>query len=234
MGVRCCRRRWRLPGAPSRGRIRPTAMIARLRHRLGGGLAWGAAVLALGLTARALWAAYAEADPLEGRFDDSVFYHYAGASLAEGRGYVHFLTREATALFPPGYPFFLAGLYRAFGADPAVAEGANVVLGALSGVLAFALATALFGRRAGLTAGLALALFPSQVLFVPALMSEVLFTFLLLSALLLAVAASRARRRSLPLAAAVGAVAGAAALVRGEGMLIPLIVVPFWAVALAS
>src|SRR3990170_243181 len=204
------------------------------RGRLRDGVVAGAAVFALGLLARGLWAAYADGDPLDGRFDDCLFYHFAGASLARGDGYVSFVTGDSTALFPPGYPFFLAGLYRAFGADPAVAEGANVVLGALSGVLAFALATALFGRRAGLTAGLALALFPSQVLFVPALMSEVLFTFLLLSALLLAVAASRARRRALPLAAAVGAVAGAAALVRGEGMLIPLIVVPFWAVALAS
>ncbi len=192
------------------------------------------AVFAIALLARALWAAYANASPLDGRFDDSVFYHFAGANLAQGNGYLSAWTGDTTALMPPGYPFFLAGLYRAFGPDPAVAEAANVVLGALTSVLALALATALFGARAGLLTGLVLAVFPGQVLFVPALMSEVLFTFLLLSALLLAVVLTRTGWQKVPLAAAVGAVSGAAALVRGEGMLVILMVAPFWAFALAD
>src|SRR3972149_4138823 len=116
-------------------------------------VSWGAAVFAVALLARALWAAYADGGPLDGRFDDSVFYHYAAAWLARGDGYVSFLSGQATALFPPGYPFFLAGLYRVFGVDPAVGEAANVVLGALTCVLVFALATALFDRRGGPAGG---------------------------------------------------------------------------------
>src|SRR3990172_10042803 len=88
------------------------------------------AVFALALLVRALWAAYAEADPTDGRFDDSVFYHYAARSLAEGRGYVSPLTGESTALMPPGYPFFLSALYATFGADTQAGEGAHAGPGA--------------------------------------------------------------------------------------------------------
>jgi 4-amino-4-deoxy-L-arabinose transferase-like glycosyltransferase len=66
-------------------------------------------------------------------------------------------------------------------------------------------------------------------------MSEGLFTFLFVGALLLAVlAARRAGRGRILLAAATGLVAGLAALVRGEGLFIPLMVVPFWAFAWAD
>jgi 4-amino-4-deoxy-L-arabinose transferase-like glycosyltransferase len=201
-------------------------------------LAWvaaGLAVFALALGARALWAGYADANPTDGRFDDSLFYHYAARSVAEGRGYVSFLSGDSTALFPPGYPFFLGGLYKAFGPDPQSGETANVILGAATCVLAFALGGLLLGWRVGLAAGLILALFPGQALFVPALMSEVLFTFLFVAALLLAVLAARrrARRRAL-LVAATGLTAGVAALVRGEALFVPLMILPFWALAWAD
>ena len=193
------------------------------------------AVFGLALLVRVLWAVYAEADPTDGRFDDSVFYHQAARALADGRGYVSPWTGEDTALFPPGYPFFLAGLYAVFGADPQVGESANVLLGAATCGLAFALGRLLFGWRAGLAAGLILAFFPGQALFVPTLMSEGLFAFLLVGALLLAVlAVRRAGRGRLLLAAATGLVAGLAALVRGEGLFIPLMIVPFWALAWAD
>jgi 4-amino-4-deoxy-L-arabinose transferase-like glycosyltransferase len=198
---------------------------------MGGALA----VFALALVVRALWAGYAEADPTDGRFDDSVFYHQAARALAAGRGYVSPWTGEDTALFPPGYPFFLAGLYAIFGAEPQVGESANVLLGAATCGLAFALGGLLFGWRAGLAAGLMLTFFPGQALFVPALMSEGLFTFLFVAALLLAVLAARSRARDrFLLATATGLVAGLAALVRGEGLFIPLMVVPFWALAWAG
>jgi 4-amino-4-deoxy-L-arabinose transferase-like glycosyltransferase len=193
------------------------------------------AVFALALCARALWAAYADADPTDGRFDDSVFYHYAARSLDEGRGYTSFLSGDSTALFPPGYPFFLGGLYAAFGPDPQVGETANVILGAATCVLAFALAGLLLGWRAGVAAGLILALFPGQVLYVPALMSEVLFTFLFVAVLLLAALATRLRARGRTLlVAATGLTAGLAALVRGEALFIPLMILPFWAIAWAD
>jgi 4-amino-4-deoxy-L-arabinose transferase-like glycosyltransferase len=201
-------------------------------------VAWAAGVLvvfALALLVRALWASYAEADPADGRLDDSVFYDYAARSLADGRGYVSPWTGEETALFPPGYPFFLAGLYAVFGADPQVGESANVLLGAATCGLAFALGRLLFGWKAGLAAGLILAFFPGQALFVPALMSEGLFTFLFVAALLLAVlTARRAGRDRMLLAAATGLAAGLAALVRGEGLFIPVMILPFWALAWAD
>ena len=199
--------------------------------------AWALGIFAVALAARGAWSAYASADPFDGRLDDSPFYHFAARELAQGHGYLSLWSGgEPTALFPPGYPFFLGGLYFLFGVDPVVGEIANVILGAATAVLAFALATLLFGRRTGVLAGTLLALFPGQALFLPALMSEVLFTFLLLLALVLAVWLVRRRtqpdqsapRPGLLAPAAVGLIAGLAALVRGEGMLIPLIAVPFW------
>ncbi len=199
-------------------------------------VAAGLAVFALALGARGLWAAYADANPTDGRFDDSLFYHYAARSVAEGRGYVSFMSGDSTALFPPGYPFFLGGLYKAFGPDPQAGETANVILGAATCVLAFALGGLLLGWRVGLAAGLILALFPGQALSVPALMSEVLFTFLFVAGSAPGRPWQHASGRAteLLLVAATGLTAGLATLVRGEALFVPLMVLPFWALAWAD
>src|SRR3990172_512425 len=74
-------------------------------------LAWLAAIVLAALGLRLVWAAFASADPTDGRFDDSVFEHFVAVSLEKGGGYNNPYTSLVTAQPPPGYPFFLAGLY---------------------------------------------------------------------------------------------------------------------------
>ncbi len=126
---------------------------------------WMAAAVALALLLRIVWVLYATADPLDGRFNDSVFYHTVAAHLAGGGGYTNPWTFLPTAQFAPGYPFFLTGLYWLFGPHLTVAEVANAVLGAATVGVVYLLALRLFDNISARIAAFLLAVFPGQILF---------------------------------------------------------------------
>ena len=195
---------------------------------------WGAGIFLLGFLTRGLWAAFVSAPPDGSRLDDSVIYHAAAASIADGNGYVSPWSGMETALFPPGYPFFLSILYKVFGLNFQHGEVANVVLGALTCVAVLLLGTILFSPKVGIVSGLVLAVYPNQVLFVPVILSEVLFTFLLVTVLLVAVWVGRRPQMGVLPVLGVGALVGVSALVRTEANMLLLIVPVFWLVTLAS
>jgi hypothetical protein len=95
---------------------------------------------------------------------DANQYFVMARNVAAGRGvadsflqpYVH-----ATAFRPPLYPALLGGLFHLFGVHLAVAQAANVILGAVVVVLAERLATKIAGTAAGLGAAVAVGLCPS-------------------------------------------------------------------------
>jgi len=60
---------------------------------------------------------------------DEPVYHGIAANLAEGQGYVY--DGQPTARYGPGYPVFIAAIYRTFGVNPVFGRFGNVVLGAL-------------------------------------------------------------------------------------------------------
>ncbi|MCH8949862.1 MAG: glycosyltransferase family 39 protein, partial [Chloroflexi bacterium] len=191
---------------------------------------WMAAAVALALLLRIVWVLYATADPLDGRFNDSVFYHVVAVNLMEGGGYVNPFTFLPTAQFAPGYPFFLAGLYWIFGPHLTVAEAANAVLGAATVGVVYLLALRLFDSISARIAAFLLAVFPGQILFASVVYSETLFTFLFVLGLLLALVA----RKQTPASGwrwllAFGLVAGAASLVRGAGLALLVIGPAYWA-----
>jgi len=109
---------------------------------------------------------------------DFRLYHNIASELLNGevfgKGYI--------SLFPHtfGYPAILSLLYRIFGPYYPVGQVFNAILGIGISVLLFQAGDILFGRRAGLTAALFWALWPSQVLYSLLLCTEVLFTFLML------------------------------------------------------
>jgi 4-amino-4-deoxy-L-arabinose transferase-like glycosyltransferase len=79
------------------------------------------------------------------------------SSLAHGLGFAspYLANTGPTALVPPVYPVFLAGLFRLFGYTPLsgeIALGVNIVLSALTVVPLYVLARELFGPRCGLVA----------------------------------------------------------------------------------
>ena len=204
--------------------------------RPGGGIAshlvGAAAVVVVALAARSLWVAYAPSDPMDGRiFSDPVFYYYSAAHMADGGGYIQPLTSANTAYWPPGYSLLLTPLFKLFGAHVSIAWGVNIVLGALTCVALYYLGRAVSGERTGIVAGFALALFPGHVFFSSLVLSEVTFTFLVVVALLLAALVSRRTGgRAVWLVVLLGATIGAAALVRGQGLLLIPLAAVFWLV----
>ncbi|MDQ6783521.1 MAG: hypothetical protein M3063_08785 [Actinomycetota bacterium] len=94
---------------------------------------------------------------------DANQYFVMAGNVAAGRGvadsflqpYVH-----ATAFRPPLYPALLGGLLHFVGPYLAVAQAANVLLGALVVILAERVTTKIAGRRAGLVAAIVVGLSP--------------------------------------------------------------------------
>jgi 4-amino-4-deoxy-L-arabinose transferase-like glycosyltransferase len=115
----------------------------------------------------------------------------------------------------PAYPLFLA-LFRLGDASPWVPVLAQVLLSAGLACLAGWCALRLAGRRAGLAAGLLVALDAPSAVMSTLVMTETLFTLLVAGAALLCHLA--ARRQGLPAAAGSGVLAGWAALTRPSAL----------------
>ena len=157
-------------------------------------------------------------------FNDTFFYSWTGAAISMGKGF-SFLG-HASAHWPPGYSFLLAGVYWVFGADTFNALVANAFVGALTVPLVYFIGHRALGRSAAIAAAGALAVFPGQILMADLALAETLYAFEIVAFLALVLALGRGWRALVVL----GVVAGLAALTRGEGLLFPLIVLAFgWA-----
>lgn len=165
-------------------------------------------VCALAFVARAVAAMAIPAAPEV----DAADYHMLAQSLAADRGYVD----DAGKPFgfqPPGYPVFVAAVYRvAGGAHPKAVYLAQAVLGAGSVALIALLAAHFFGPSLGLAAGAVAAFYPMLIYASRALMSENLYVFILLATLWAAVPLVE-KRGGAGRAAAVGALLGLGTLV---------------------
>lgn len=114
----------------------------------------------------------------------------------------------------PGLPIVLVPLYGWLGAVPAAHEAVNLVAGVAGGWLVFAIVRDEWDGRAAASALIGYALLPSLVLFTPVLLSEPLFTTIVLG---MVRAIQLAARRSSPFVAAAvaGVLIAAAQYVRG-------------------
>ena len=114
----------------------------------------------------------------------SDFAYYVGkaTSLAAGQGYAN--GGVPTAFWPPGYPIFLAGVFKLFGSSLAVAKATNIVLWTATTVLVYLLGLKLEGRATAAVAAFIVALFPEFILFANLTSSENLFIPLVLGATL--------------------------------------------------
>ncbi|MBI5285960.1 MAG: glycosyltransferase family 39 protein [Chloroflexi bacterium] len=155
--------------------------------------------------------------------NDAGWYDFFGRQISDGRGYA-LPDNQPTSRWPPGYPLFLGGIYKATHDSQRAARVTQALIGALTAVLAAAIARRSISRNAGLAAGVLVALLPSHALYSSLLMSEVLFTFLIMLALQLGV-----RARSMRAAALAGIVFGAATLVRAQAIVLVIPLVASWA-----
>jgi 4-amino-4-deoxy-L-arabinose transferase-like glycosyltransferase len=112
-------------------------------------------------------------------------YDQIARNLVEGKGYVDDTLRRNYER-PPGYVFFLAGLYRLWGFDLWKVQIAQAVLDSASCVLVFLITALLFrDRRLAVWAAAFHALYYKMINMVTRPMSETLFAFLLLVFVLL-------------------------------------------------
>lgn len=182
---------------------------------------WALAIFALAIVVRSAWVAYANHGPGH----DGWSYWYAANEIADGHGFRDVFSQGYSAARPPAYPYILAGIFKAFGSHVLSAKALNIVAGAATAVLVYALGTRLRDQRAGIIGGIVIALFPSQIYFTSVLMTETLFVFFS-AALVLVLIVLLAKRQSLEpwQALGLGLFLGFLALMRAEALLlVPLL-----------
>ena len=182
----------------------------------------------LGLALRVAWVLYSDFSPTYG--DDAGHYEFLGRSLAAGAGFAN-LNGATTTFWPPGYPLFLAAVYKLpgdlfGGPDVMVALLLNALLGTATIMLVYGIGRRAFGQPEAVFAALLTALFPSLIFLSGVTLSETLFTFLALLGVWLVIEAEYRSNRLLLVPA--GIVVGLAALTRGQALLLPLVLLPFW------
>lgn len=155
---------------------------------------WG--VMAAGLLLRLGWVLYAQPEPPDTWYlagDQFSYFHY-GSEIARGRGYISYITGEATAYYPIGYPGLLGALYFVVLQTPIPDDLMmataifQLLLSVASIWLMFVVGRAVAGARAGLVAAAILAVFPNVIFQVPTIQLETVFIFLVLASLAIIVA----------------------------------------------
>lgn len=114
------------------------------------------------------------------RAGDEPLYHGIAVSLAHGIGYS--VDGQPTARYGPGYPFFVASVYRVAGIRPPAVRLANALLSSLLCLLVAFGAAQVWGKRAGIGAGLFCAFYYPFVQLPLYLMTENLYLPLFVAA----------------------------------------------------
>ena len=187
-----------------------------------------AIIVALAVAVRVAWIAYANVNPLDGRFDDTVFYFTSAQSLAHDFTFRDNFGRYS-AHWPPGYPLAVSAVFATIGTHLLAAKALNVALAAATVVLTYVLGAHVFGSRTAMLAALLLALSPGHAYFSTFVMAEVLFCFGFLAIVTLLVWWTiDARRAGWPQLLVLGAATGCLTLVRAEGVFLPFVFALLW------
>jgi 4-amino-4-deoxy-L-arabinose transferase-like glycosyltransferase len=147
-------------------------------------------------------------------------YDKIAHNLAQGHGYVLAPGTPGTMQRLPLYPLLLAGFFAVLGDSVWPILLAQAAIDALSGLLVRGLADRLFGDRVvSSLAGLLFALYPGFLVASARLVTEPVYTFLLLGAVTLYLVGRSGRVVSAT--ALAGLVLGCAALCKSAGLLLP-------------
>ena len=179
-------------------------------------------IVALGLRV-GLVAATGEQVP----WGDPIDYHKHAAFLAELGNYppsTQAAPDSPAAFRPPAWPYLLAGVYEVTGVHWTAARLTAAVLGALTVLLVYGIAGALFGHVAARWAGWLAAVFPPMVFLSGSPVVENLFVLVMLVAVF-ATLRARAGPHSLRWALVAGAACGLGALTRPNGLVLVVPVV---------
>jgi glycosyltransferase involved in cell wall biosynthesis len=144
---------------------------------------------ALAFAVRALYVAYIPQFAIEGG-DGTVYL-----SLSDYvRGLVETVPKNDLRFFPVGYPYFLAAIRAVFGNDLLWIRLAQSLLSAATVFVAALAARHWLGRKTGLLTGALLAVYTPLILESGIIYTETLYTFLLTTAVVVAVSAVRHKR----------------------------------------
>ena len=209
------------PTSPARARETPPRLRALLADP------WLAAILLLALAVRIL--VWRIAPHIE-RIGDEGEYYSAAAILADGRGF-SFLD-QSIWLRPPLYIVALAAFFRLFGTATEPIWIAQMALGLATIVLVYLLGRSYAERRAvARLAAACCAVYLPFAVYARLLLSETLFTFLIVLAFF-ALACHARGGGKWPLIVAGGALGGA---ILTRGLALPfLAAIPLWALALSG
>lgn len=180
------------------------------------------AAIITGVGLRAAWALVVPVIPVS----DSAAYDAFARTLSE-HGVFGWIKEEPFAFWPPGTTFLHGALYWLFGQSYAALVSANIAISAGIIWTSARVADRLFCPRAAVATAWVIALWPTLIIYVTIIASELLFV-LLITAALDAWTIQKSPRPSTAVLA--GALLGAAALVRPLALLLPLIYGLAWAV----
>lgn len=197
-------------------------------------LRWLVLILALATALRIIWVLYAAREP-QG-IHDPIFYHGYGRSIAAGIGYQ--LPDGYTAYYPAGYPAALGAVFALVTHTPIpdnlelTAGFFQVVLGVATVALVYEAARRIFSPSVGLVAGLWVAVFPNLIFHTATFLTETLFNFLVMAAIVVLLWSSwNGKRPHWGQVIAFGALVGLSALVRPISLLFLPLLPAVWLLA---
>jgi 4-amino-4-deoxy-L-arabinose transferase-like glycosyltransferase len=188
---------------------------------------WAGVVVLLAATF-AIRLAYVDATPNMKLVADARDYDGHAVSIAQGNGYSASYALRPTAFRPPGFTYLLGGVYRLAGVERSataqrvtVARRMQVVIGTVLVAMIGLLAAQLWGSVVALAAMALAAVYVPLVTMSGTVMSEPLFTVLMLGCLSAAIAYRRSAHRWRWVLLA-GVLAGLATLTRANAMILLL------------
>ncbi len=135
-------------------------------------------LLILAILLRVIWACLVPVVPVS----DSFLYDVFAQSIATGNGYA-FPNGDITVYWPVGTSAIYAVIYKIFGISFLPIVVFNIVIGTLIVWLTYAIAQRYLNNNVALIAAFLIALWPILIQFTTILASEIIFIFLILSAI---------------------------------------------------
>ena len=159
--------------------------------------------------------------PRSAEESDAPTYYVIADNVIAGNGYAYGADQPPTAKRTPGYPLFIASIFKVFGRNFNWIRYTQAAVDVLTAYLVFVLAVLLFKTRAvGLLAALAYALYPPAILSSTYILTETLYTFFLVFFAVTAVLALKGRGRPLYLVS--GIAFGVSSLIRPGIVFLPV------------
>ncbi len=146
---------------------------------------------------------------------DAGSYDNLATNLFEGNGYTQIGVEETRRA--PGYPFFLALLFFAFGKSLVFVRITQAIMSALTVVLVYKLAKNLFNKKIAIFSAILAAIYPPFIFYSGLILTETIYTFLMVVSFYL-INKDFNKRNSILF----GTFFGLAALMRTESILIVL------------